>query len=167
MNPPQAGFVVSGAGETDVNPMRNASGKITAAMLRDRVLALRVTGLPIRQIAKKVGRSTARVHQILVAALEDLHAKNLESTQHLVELELDRLDELLLTHWPKRRFADNAGVVLRIMDRRAHLQGLDKPTKTEIGGFDGAPLVPPVINIGFTNGGPGKPSDGGSGAEGS
>lgn len=142
--------------------MKNASGKMTAAMLRDRILELRVTGMTIRAIGKAVGRSHVRVAQILAKSLNDLHAKNLETTQHMVDLEIDRLDTLLATHWKKKHWAESAAIVLRIMDRRAHLLGLDKPTKTEIGGFDGVPLIPPVINIGFKNGGPGKPTDGGT-----
>jgi hypothetical protein len=146
---------------------RNQSGKLTAAMLRERVLELRVQGLSVRAIAKQVDRSHQRVAQIIAASLDTLYAKNLETTQHMVDLEMQRLDALLATHWKRRRDPEHSNVILRIMDRRARLQGLDKPVKTEIGGFDGKPLIPPTINIGFANGGPGKPSGGDPGAQGS
>lgn len=120
-------------------------------MLRDQILALKVKGLSMRAIAAQVERSPARVCQILAKCLDDMHAKNLETTQHMVQLELQRLDRLLLSHWHRRRTPDHASVILKVMERRAKLAGLDKPTKTAFTDPNGAALDPPTLIVEFTN----------------
>lgn len=73
------------------------------------------------------------------------------------QLENERLDELLQAAWPQatkpQPVLDKEGevvamtidmravdTVLRLMDRRAKLNGLDMPAKTELTGADGGPL---------------------------
>ncbi len=59
------------------------------------------------------------------------------------KLENERLDALLLAVWPAAKRGDVASVnaALRIMDRRAKLNGLDRPTVLHVEG-SGALLRP-------------------------
>lgn len=65
---------------------------------RNKILDLRTQGASIRQISEQLrakgenGASVARVHQLLVDALEDLHVKQSIKTHHHVQLELIKLD---------------------------------------------------------------------------
>lgn len=139
--------------------------KVGSALLRQQVLELRITGKTIRDIARIVAKSPTRVHEILVSALSEVALKNAETTEQIVQIELERLDAMIDSLWPLRHKPSRTNAIAKLMERRSKLLGLDKPTQTEIGGFGGAPLIPPVIEIGFKNGGPGKPS-GDTGAEG-
>ncbi|MER6860724.1 hypothetical protein, partial [Streptomyces pilosus] len=52
----------------------------------------------------------------------------------------DRLDALLLAHWGAATSGEDpkaADLVLKIMDRRAKLMGLDMPVRAEVSGPDG------------------------------
>lgn len=130
----------------------DAIAKLTGAQLRERILDLRLKGLSHRKIAKLVGKSFQRVSQICAAELTRLNAKNLETTQHIVDLEIQRIDALMATHWKRRRNPDSAAIVLKAMDRRAKLLGLDQPTKSGFVGADGKLVDPPTLVVEFTDG---------------
>lgn len=138
---------------------------VGSAILRQRVLDLTIQGNSIRAVAAIVGKSPTRVHQVLSSALDEFAAQSQKSTQQIVDVEIARLDQLMFSHWAFRADPDHAAIILKLMERRARLQGLDQPTQSEIGGFGKTPLVPPVFNIGFKNGGPGR--TGNTGTEGS
>lgn len=115
----------------------------------DKVLDLRRAGLSYREIEAALRRlnppitiSWVRCHQIVKALLKEKDAELKEKTEHLRSLELERVDALQAKLWPKR---DNPRVVdtlLRVMDRRAKLLGLDAPISANIGG---ASLVGVVV----------------------
>lgn len=90
-----------------------------------RVLELRRAGMPFDEIAQVVGYATrAPAHTAYKRAL----ARKVEPVASEVrELEADRLDRLQMTWWPKAIAGDPIGLnaVLRIMERRAKLLGLD------------------------------------------
>lgn len=138
---------------------------VGSALLRERILELTLQGNSIRAIAAVVGKSPARVHQVLSAAIDELRAQNAKTTEQIVEIQVAQLDALVLSHWESRAEPEHAAVILKTMERRAKLAGLDQPDKSELFGKGGAPLVPPVFNIGFSNGGPGR--TGNTGTEGS
>ena len=103
-------------------------------------MELKRSGETYQAIAEVLGyadRSAARrtyIRALQRALVEDA------SEMRLVEN--DRLDRLQLGHWEKALRGDEkaAGVVLKIMDRRAKLNGLDVPTKVEHSGPAGNPL---------------------------
>lgn len=132
-----------------------ARPKVSSALMRATVLDLRRQGYTVREIADSVGRSIGGTHKILMKALTELQARNLETTADVVALELDRLDGIVRTHWESREDPESAMVILRAMERRARYLGADMPSKTALTDPDGKKLPPPVINIGFSNGGPG------------
>lgn len=57
--------------------------------------------------------------------------------------EVSRLDAMLAGLWPDARRGHLGAVdrVLRLMERRARLLGLDAPEKKALGGLEGAPPV--------------------------
>ena len=61
--------------------------------------------------------------------LDHLRKDIAHSTEEIVELETQRLDAMLMVLWPQVSKGDQGAIdrVLRIMDRRAKLLGLDTP----------------------------------------
>lgn len=108
-------------------------------------LELRRGGLTYDRIAAEVGytnRSAARkaVERALERTLQ-------ESADELRVLEADRLDRLQVAAWKAATGGDLFAIdrVLKIMDRRAKLFGLDAPTRQEHTGPDGEALVVEIL----------------------
>ncbi len=138
-------------------------GRITSLQKRERALELRARGLTYHEVGLQLGIAKQAAHRLVKKALEDQLRRHDEAAEHVKALELRRLDAELRRLEPIDDLRA-AEIRLKISERRAKLLGLDAPAKTELLGKDGTQLVPPVINIGFANGGPGSP---GPGAEGS
>ena len=95
-------------------------------------LKLRRGGLTLDEIAKRVGYANpGSVHKALERANARIVRDDIEQIRALEE---DRLDTLQAANWGKAMKGDfQAGtLVLRIMDRRAKLLGLDMPLKQEV-----------------------------------
>ena len=101
-----------------------------------RVFELRIQGNTFEQIAQEVGfggpsgawQAYERIKNELI----------FESVDEARKLELMRLDELQFALWDRAINGDlpAANCVLKIMDRRAKLLGLDKPEKVEVNKWD-------------------------------
>lgn len=105
------------------------------------IVELRTEGFVWREIAQRVNMSTAGVAKAYDRALTRIIAPSLE--RHRVT-ELDRLDILQRVYWQPAingnlRAAD---FVLRVIEKRAKLLGLDAPIKiqTEVVTYDGTDL---------------------------
>jgi hypothetical protein len=105
------------------------------------IVELRTEGYVWREIAEQVGMSTAGVYKAYNRAMTRVIAPSIEEHR---ELELDRLDILQRTYWQPAvngnlRAAD---YVLRVIDKRAKLLGLDAPMKVqaEVVTYDGSDL---------------------------
>ncbi|MBP2325344.1 Ni,Fe-hydrogenase III large subunit [Kibdelosporangium banguiense] len=104
------------------------SERQVAAERRARALELRKAGASYEQIAQQCGyshRGTAHraVMQALASVADELAAD-------VRDLELTRLDSMLMGLWRAARDGDGSAVdrVLKIMERRAKILGLDSPT---------------------------------------
>lgn len=66
--------------------------------------------------------------------LDRLRAEIAESSEAIVTLEEQRLDAMITVLWPQVAKGNQGAVdrVLRIMERRAKLLGLDAPTKADV-----------------------------------
>jgi hypothetical protein len=108
-----------------------SSVRITAAQRRGKALDLRKQGQTYAQIAAALGVSESRAHQVVTEELRRLHAERSEAAGEVLRLELERLDVLQASVWPKAKAGEPTAVerVLNIMARRAKLLGLDAPTK--------------------------------------
>ena len=101
-----------------------------------RVYELRIQGNTFEQIASEVGYSGPsgawQAHQRIKSEWI------FESIDEARQLELMRLDELQVAVWDRAINGDlpAAHCVLKIMDRRAKLLGLDKPEKIEVNKWD-------------------------------
>jgi hypothetical protein len=108
-------------------PSKTSAIRVRAAERSAQIMELRREGATYSAIASKIGITTARAHQVVLAELRRAHAAAAEATAAMVALELDRLDALTAACWPLAIEGDLRAVdrVLRIMARRAALLGLD------------------------------------------
>jgi hypothetical protein len=109
-------------GESKSSPRR-----IAATERQRKALELRKAGASYDQIAKQLGyRGRSGAHKSVMAALKKTLKEPAESVR---KLELARLDEMLLALWPQVKVGNHGAIdrALKIMQRRAALQGLDEP----------------------------------------
>jgi hypothetical protein len=118
---------------------RTSRRHVSAAQKTEKVLALRLKGLSFSKIGKEVGISKQRAHQVvdewLQESLEELKGK----AQELRLIELARLDTLQAGLWARATRGDPRAIdtMLRVMERRARLTGIDAPLKIIPGAPDG------------------------------
>ena len=89
------------------------------------IVAQRIKGMGLQQIADDVGLTAGRIHQILAETISVRYpAENIDDVR---AVELARLDTLLVAIWPLALSGDIAAIdrVLAIMVRRAKLLGAD------------------------------------------
>lgn len=88
-------------------------------------LQLRETGANYRQIAQALDISTSTAHSYVDEAMKELTREPAES---LLQLELSRLDAMLLGIWKKASRGELHAIdrALRIMERRTKFAGLDQ-----------------------------------------
>ena len=100
---------------------------------RRQALELRLAGLSFRQIAERLEVSLPSAWKHVQAALEQ---ELEEPSQDVRQTELLRLDRLQRAHWPQALggSAEATDRVLKIMDRRARLLGLDQLASTRVQG---------------------------------
>lgn len=100
-------------------------------------MQMRLGGATYEQIAKKLDVSTAAAYKIISRVIKRNRDAADESCEQVKEVELARLD--VLTQRMMQEIIDKKGDamaatdrVLRIMQRRAALLGLDAATKTDV-----------------------------------
>ena len=114
--------------------MPNHNAAVPSPELVDRevkVLELRRAGLTWQRISEEVGYAD---HTGAYAAYKRaIKRTQQQPADELREQELDRIDRLQLALWPKAMKGDNASVntIVRLMERRARLLGLDTPIKIQ------------------------------------
>lgn len=103
--------------------------RIAAAERQAQAINLRKAGVGYAAIARQLGYAgPSGAYQAVMTAL---HAVTREPARELVDLEVARLDDLLAGLWADARKGNVAKVdrVLKIMQRRADLLGLDAPRR--------------------------------------
>lgn len=108
-----------------------------------KVLELRRAGLTWQRIAEQVGYAD---HSGAYLAYKRAMKRTLQQpADELRNAELDRLDRLQLAAWPKAMQGDTTAImtVLRVMDNRAKLLGLNMPVKIaqEVTVWDGGDSI--------------------------
>jgi hypothetical protein len=118
--------------------MGNPARELSALERKLKALEMRKAGHTFQHIANELGyRSASGAFGAVMTALK----KTLqEPADELRKLELERCDELLESLWDKRHNPTYTDRILRIMERRAKLLGLDAPTKTDLTS-DGKPFT--------------------------
>lgn len=96
-----------------------------------RVLEERRAGLTFHAIAQRVGYADAS--GAYLAYKRAIQRTMQQPADELRTQELDRLDRLQLAAWPNAMRGDNRAIltIVRLMERRAKLLGLDMPLKIE------------------------------------
>lgn len=119
------------------------AARLAAATRRAQVADMIKAGATYRQMAAHFGVTIATIQKDVQANLKELHARTAKTTEEWRALELDRLDAIQLVYWQRGITppADALGnrpppdieaakMVLKVMERRHRLLGLDKPTET-------------------------------------
>ncbi|MEN6535335.1 MAG: hypothetical protein ABFD89_16845 [Bryobacteraceae bacterium] len=114
--------------------LETSSRHVRARRRENVVLDLRMAGKTYRRIATELGISPAGAFKVLDRALARLRQQTSEVAERLLQIELERLDALQLAQWDKATDGDLRAVdaVLRIMERRARLLGLDAPVENRL-----------------------------------
>lgn len=110
--------------------------------LAEKAIALRCTGATYRAIAKEINVSVSTAHDLVSKAVAERREQKAQRTDELVELELERCDQLQRALAKKAADGNERAIAttLRIMERRARLLGLDAAPKLELTGPGGGPL---------------------------
>lgn len=116
------------------NPQSTATAAEAAGRARQ-ALQLRINGATFTAIAETLDVSPSTAHKYVARALADIPRAEADE---LRTLECQRLDALQRAHWEMALAGDAAATdrVIRIIDRRAKLLGLDAPQQVEIAGAD-------------------------------
>jgi hypothetical protein len=112
------------------------------AHLASSALELRIAGASYRVIANHLGISKSAAHEYVGAAIRELELGNSDLAKELLQIELERLDQMLIALWPKRAEPRVVDSILRLMERRARMLGTDAPVDMRLGGIPGgAPIL--------------------------
>ena len=105
--------------------------RIEAQEKRRKAVELRRAGVSYAQIAAQLDMARSSVHKTVSKALAELQADLDDQARLLQAQEADRLDHLQVKLWAKALGGDVAAIdkVLKLMERRARLLGLDQPQK--------------------------------------
>ena len=108
-----------------------------AVQNKAKALELRRAGYGFREIADKLDVSVGRAHQYVTEAFEDARTQVAAHTDELRAQELSRLDGMMQRLYPLATASkpDLQAVdrVLKCMERRARLLGLDAPMRVGVG----------------------------------
>ena len=107
--------------------------KLSQADRRAKVLTYRMSGASTRDIAAKLDCSHTTVERDITALMDEVNRHNAERAGEMHALENARLDKLQGAVWVTALTGhpDSVRTVLSVMERRAKLNGLDKPIQIE------------------------------------
>ena len=110
------------------NGAKTAPAKIPAAIRREKALELRAKRMSIRAIADMLGVSKTQVQRDIEKELQAAAADRKKIAGLIIDLELVKLDAIEKTAWEHIQDGELSAIdrVLRSMERRAKLLGLDK-----------------------------------------
>lgn len=128
---------------------KNSAAKVNKVENQAKAIELRKMGLSYTEIAQQIGCSLGSAHGYVKEAMEESRAQIEADAAELKALELIRLDSMLRGLWPDARKGHQGAVdrVLKIMERRSKMLGLDAPTRIGHGGDRDAPFISVQHNI--------------------
>lgn len=129
---------------------RNSAAKAVHIQRVAQALELRRAGKSYPEIAAALGVATSHAHRLVEEGMTDARSQVGAEAAQLRSEEISRLDAMLQGLWPAARKGGVTAVdrVLKIMERRARLLGLDSPVRAAVEG--GPPGSPPVQSVGMT-----------------
>lgn len=110
---------------------KNTGTSITAAQRRQQALTLRRGGATFEEIGTALGCSRQRAHILVSQELIKIKDEVAGEADQVRTLELLRLDRLFMGSWNKAIGGNKDAVanVLKVMERRARILGIDAPAK--------------------------------------
>ncbi len=122
---------------------RNSAAKARIVEAQSKALEMRRMGLGYQDIANQLDCSLSTAHRYIQNAMADAKAQVQADAAEIKTEEISRLDGMLKGLWPDARKGSYGAVdrVLKIMERRARLLGLDAPAKIAHGGDQDAPPI--------------------------
>src|SRR5689334_3583077 len=123
------------------SPSPASSRAVSAAQKQLKALELRRAGAGFDKIAQQLGYSSAGgAYKAVQAGIKKLLREPGESVR---KLELDRLDRLMVAIWLKAMNGDLGALdrVLKIIDKRCAIEGLNAPVRVKHGGDDDSPPI--------------------------
>ena len=105
--------------------------RIAAKEKRARTLELRKAGITYQEISDALGIPLSSVGRYVQQGIAEWQKQTEQDAGEIVALEIARIDRMLRGLWNRAKAGDDAAVdrVIKLMDRRAKLLGLDKPAK--------------------------------------
>lgn len=120
---------------------KTSTAKAVKLQRQQAALEFRRAGLGYVEIGNQLGIGKSQAHRLVTEALKEAAAQVVEDADVLRAEEVSRLDGMLRGLWQDARKGNVGAVdrVLKIMERRAKLLGLDAPVKLAHGGDGNAP----------------------------
>lgn len=102
---------------------------------RNIIIDLRIKGHSYPVIAKESKISTSRAYQIVQEYIKEHREKHADKIDHMIEIDTQRIDKLMSQLWKKWEEEGEiaaAGMILKAMERRAKMLGLDSQEKSSV-----------------------------------
>ena len=128
---------------------------------RKKVAANLTAGLNYRDMADALDVSLATVAGDVKAIVKRWQDEQVSTIDQWVQLESHRLDRAINAIWDKVQAGDLGALdrMLKIMERRARLLGLDTPSVTRLEGADGGPIQVTITRKAESTGANATPDD--------
>lgn len=112
---------------------RETTVQLDKAVLREKVLDLRMTGMTYENIGRTCNISHGRAHTIVTKEMKRLDEKRRELAAVSLQLDLARLDKLTAAHWARAMAGElpSGEFILKLIGRRARILGYDNPVANE------------------------------------
>jgi hypothetical protein len=122
---------------------KTGAAKVLTLEAEEKALTLRRIGVSYRDIARAMTVSLGQAHKLVKRGLARRMDKCEELAEEVRTLELERLDLLMRGIWKNAESGNTQAIdrVLKIMERRSSLLGLDAPKRHAIAGDDDRPPI--------------------------
>lgn len=104
------------------NPVRLQDTDVLREVLQ--AIQLRKGGATYRNIAQNLGIAEGVARNHVVTEMERLKKEIQEEAHHHLQLQLERLNEMLLAYWPRRQDPRYGGMILAVMQKMDNLLGV-------------------------------------------
>jgi DNA-binding CsgD family transcriptional regulator len=117
---------------------KHTARKVQTLEREAQMLEMRKMGYTYAQIAERYGLHLSTVYKIVQRAVERYRKQVLESAEELLQMELARLDALMVAHFARALEGDHQSAkrVLEIIALRSKLLGLDRMTQQDSGDLE-------------------------------
>jgi predicted transcriptional regulator len=120
--------------DANITRRRNARRTSRKAAAMEAVFEAKLAGRTFSAVARELGITPQYAGRLYKAEMAERAAVIGELADRERALQDARLEALLAEHWPRIASPKSAEIVLRCLDRKARLYGLDAPTRLEHSG---------------------------------